>query len=262
MCWGAGILLSSGVVRAVANLEGDIAWRIPFACQWAWPIPLMIGAYLAPESPWNAVRRNKPEVARKSLSRLVQESPDKEHEVEATLAYIVYTTDLEKAETADANFIDCFRGTNLRRTEIVCLADIPNGLTLKADIILELRRLGCSNPLRKCYSWLFRRLSRICRLHSNSSLRSQHWSLCMLYCRRYNLLVHVPPFRPCHYIYGWIEYHVLHLDRYRSSWFCGWVFSSTCHWYSARSINIDKYGDDWSGLLSHSGRNAIWKTAI
>src|ERR1700750_2358067 len=59
MCWGAGILLSSGVVRAVAGISGNLAWKLPFVLQWVWPIPLLIGAYLAPESPWNAVRRGK-----------------------------------------------------------------------------------------------------------------------------------------------------------------------------------------------------------
>jgi len=120
MCWGAGILLSSGVVRAVASLEGDLAWRLPFALQWIWPIPLLIGAYLAPESPWNAVRRGKIDLARNSLMRLRQDTPDKEREVNATLAYIQHTTALEKAETAHGSFWECFQGTNLRRTEIVC----------------------------------------------------------------------------------------------------------------------------------------------
>ena len=119
MCWGAGILLSSGVVRAVAGIQGDLGWRLPFVLQWAWPIPLFIGAYFAPESPWNAVRRNKIDLARNSLIRLHQDTLDKESEVEATLAYIRYTTELEKAETANASFLECFRGTNLRRTEIV-----------------------------------------------------------------------------------------------------------------------------------------------
>ena len=119
MCWGAGILLSSGVVRAVASLDGDIGWRLPFAIQWVWPIPLLIGAYLAPESPWNAVRRGKMEMARKSLMRLRQDTPTKEDDVAATLAYIRYTTELEKAETEGASLLDCFKGANLRRTEIV-----------------------------------------------------------------------------------------------------------------------------------------------
>jgi MFS transporter, SP family, general alpha glucoside:H+ symporter len=119
MCWGAGILLSSGVVRAVVSVQGDLGWRLPFALQWVWPIPLFIAAYLAPESPWNAVRRDKIDLARKSLTRLRQDTPDRALEVEATLAYIRHTTALEKAETHGATIWECFRGTNLRRTEIV-----------------------------------------------------------------------------------------------------------------------------------------------
>lgn len=127
MCWGAGILLSSGVVRAVAGIQSDMGWRLPFILQWVWPVPLIIAAYFAPESPWNAVRRGKIEMARKSLMQLYQDTPDKEHVVDSTLAYIRYTTDLEDSETAGASFLDCFRGTNLRRTEIVSILVAMHG---------------------------------------------------------------------------------------------------------------------------------------
>ncbi len=130
MCWGAGILLSSGVVRAVVNVSGDLGWRLPFAIQWVWPVPLFIAAYLAPESPWNAVRRGKLDVAKKSLMRLRQDGPDKEREVEATMAYLRYVTELEMAETEGAGFIECFRGTNLRRTEIVSISTILHEVEL------------------------------------------------------------------------------------------------------------------------------------
>lgn len=120
MCWGAGILLSSGVVRAVAGLTGDLGWRLPFVLQWVWPIPLCIGAYLAPESPWNSVRRDNFDEARKSLKRLRSSTAD-DFEIEATLAYIQHTTAIEKAETANASFVELFQGSNLRRTEIVSL---------------------------------------------------------------------------------------------------------------------------------------------
>lgn len=53
--------------------------------------------------------------------RLRQDTPDKETEVNASLAYIRHTTALEQAETANSSFIECFQGTNLRRTEIVSL---------------------------------------------------------------------------------------------------------------------------------------------
>lgn len=119
MCWGAGILLSSGVVRAMVGVEGNLGWRLPFAIQWVWPLPLMLGAYLAPESPWNSVRRGNIEEARRSLIRLCQNTEGKDIEVERKLAYIKYTTELEKTETEGATFLDCFRGVDLRRTEIV-----------------------------------------------------------------------------------------------------------------------------------------------
>ncbi|KAL7784030.1 putative MFS alpha-glucoside transporter [Trichoderma afarasin] len=162
MCWGAGILLSSGVVRAVAGLSGNIAWRLPFALQWIWPIPLFVGAYLAPESPWNAVRRDKSEEARKALKRLRTPSPESDFEIEATLAYIQHTTAIEKAETASASFIECFQGTNLRRTEINCVvwaAQILCGnailgysvVFLEAAGFSELQAFDLNISLSACY---------------------------------------------------------------------------------------------------------------
>jgi SP family general alpha glucoside:H+ symporter-like MFS transporter len=102
-------------------MSGDIAWRLPFALQWVWPVPLFFAAYFAPESPWNAVRRGQFDLARKSLHRLLPNQEGKEHRVATTLAYIDYITKLEKAEGAESRFIDCFKGVNLRRTEIVSI---------------------------------------------------------------------------------------------------------------------------------------------
>jgi MFS transporter, SP family, general alpha glucoside:H+ symporter len=122
LSWGCGILLSAGVIRAVAGIEGAMGWRLPFILQWCWPVPLFICAYFAPESPWNAVRRGNFELARQSLNRLRGDSPDKAEEVESTLAYIRYTTELERTSEEGATFWECFKGTNLRRTEIVSCA--------------------------------------------------------------------------------------------------------------------------------------------
>lgn len=57
--------------------------------------------------------------------RLRQDSPEKEKEVEATVAYIRHTTQLEKEETENASFFECFQGVNWRRTEIVRLHFYP-----------------------------------------------------------------------------------------------------------------------------------------
>jgi len=143
MCWGSGILLSSGVIRGSSNLRGDVGWRFPFAMQWIWPLPLFIAAYYAPESPWNCVRRGKIDEAKRSLMRLTEDSPEKEEEVEATLAYIQYTTEMEAAETENASFFECFSGTNLRRTEIVSdfALSLPDLTLLTGRSFLELHCL-------------------------------------------------------------------------------------------------------------------------
>lgn len=145
MCWGAGILISSAVVRAVAGIEGDLGWRLPFLLQWVWPLPLFVGAWFAPESPWNAVRRGKLDEARNSLIRLSADSDTKEADADATLAYIRHTTALEKAETEGASFWQCFKGTNLRRTEIVSISSEPPFVILLTMSITELHCLGGSN---------------------------------------------------------------------------------------------------------------------
>jgi SP family general alpha glucoside:H+ symporter-like MFS transporter len=79
---------------------------------------LLIVAFFAPDSPWSCVRRDKIDDARISLRRLRQQTATSELEIEATLALIVHTTQLERAETAGATYLECFKGTNLRRTEI------------------------------------------------------------------------------------------------------------------------------------------------
>ncbi|KAL2802977.1 general substrate transporter [Aspergillus granulosus] len=164
MCWGAGILLSSGVVRTVAGIDGDMGWRLPFILQWIWPIPIIVGTYFAPESPWNSVRRNKEEEAKNSLLRLYQDMPEQEQHVEQTLAYIKYITEMEKLETADASFLECFKGTNLRRTEISCVIWASQNLSgnailsyavvfLQAAGFSELQAFNINISVSACYTF-------------------------------------------------------------------------------------------------------------
>ncbi|KAL6705259.1 hypothetical protein ACN47E_007219 [Coniothyrium glycines] len=147
MCWGAGILLSSGVVRAMVDVQGNLGWRLPFALQWVWPLPLLIGTYLAPESPWNCIRRGNTEEATKSLRSLRQDTPERELEVARTIAYIKYTTELENVETANTSYLECFKGVNLRRTEINCVvwaAQILCGNAVLGYSVLFLQQAGFS----------------------------------------------------------------------------------------------------------------------
>ncbi len=120
-CWGLGIFLSSVVVRATLNVEGNLAWRLPFIFQWVWPFPLLLAAYLVPESPWWLVRQGRLDDAKSSLRRLATKATYDEKSFDQTVDMMLHTTALERAETKGAGYLDCFRGVNLRRTIIVCM---------------------------------------------------------------------------------------------------------------------------------------------
>lgn len=118
LCWVLGQFIVSGVLKGVQPLQDKWAYKIPFACQWAWPLPIMLGVALAPESPWWLVRKGRIADARKSLARLTSRA-DPDFEPDKTIAMIRRTNELERQ--IGTSYVDCFRGENLRRTEIVCL---------------------------------------------------------------------------------------------------------------------------------------------
>ena len=86
-----------------------------------WFPPLIIGIYFAPESPWWLCRVGRYDDARKSLARLTSAKRNTPEDIEGTIAMIRHTNELEKDLTEGASYLDCFKGVNLRRTEIVCM---------------------------------------------------------------------------------------------------------------------------------------------
>ncbi|GIK03852.1 hypothetical protein Aspvir_007927 [Aspergillus viridinutans] len=120
LCWVLGQLIASGVLKGLEERTDEWAYRIPFAIQWIWPVPIFIGVFLAPESPWWLIRRDRRDDAVKALDRLaVAGHPD--FNAEETASMIVYTNALEKQVETGTSYVDCFRGCDLRRTEISCL---------------------------------------------------------------------------------------------------------------------------------------------
>ncbi|KAM7185177.1 alpha-glucosides permease MPH3 [Rhypophila sp. PSN 637] len=120
-CWGLGQEIGIGVIMSMLKREDEWAYRIPYALQWMWPVPLIIGVYFAPESPWWLVRRGKLEEAKESLARLTSPERNSDFDADETVAMMVHTTALEQKTTSGATYWDCFKGTDLRRTEIVCM---------------------------------------------------------------------------------------------------------------------------------------------
>lgn len=121
LCWVIGQFIGSGVLRGVLTLDSEWAYRIPFAIQWIWPVPLIIGCYFAPESPWWCVQHGDIEGAKHNLRRLTSPNSTTDFDVDRTIAMIEYTNETEQELTAGTSYWDCFKGPNLRRTEIVCI---------------------------------------------------------------------------------------------------------------------------------------------
>ncbi|KAI1136761.1 sugar transporter [Hypoxylon sp. FL0543] len=120
LCWIIGQFISSGVLVGLVNRQDEWGYKIPFALQWFWPIPIAIGTYLAPESPWWCVRHNRKAQAEASLKRLARSSGFSQRDADAAMALMVYTDEMEKQVAEGTTYWDCFKGIDLRRTEIVC----------------------------------------------------------------------------------------------------------------------------------------------
>lgn len=121
LCWVIGQFIASGVLRGVSERNDQWAYRIPYALQWMWPVPLIIGISFAPESPWWLVRKDRLEDAKQSLLRLTSRNQLDTFNADETISMMRHTNELEKAATEGTRYIDCLKGTDLRRTEIASM---------------------------------------------------------------------------------------------------------------------------------------------
>ena len=119
MCFIIGQFISSGVLRGLIHRTDEWGYKIPFAIQWIWPCFLIPAIWFAPESPYHLVRKNNLEEAERSIRRLQDENS--KLDPRNTLAQIVYTNNLEEQLCVGTSYYDCFKGFDLRRTEIACV---------------------------------------------------------------------------------------------------------------------------------------------
>jgi SP family general alpha glucoside:H+ symporter-like MFS transporter len=170
LCWGVGILLSSGVVTATLKIDGDwsessrliwtctcvsndltsLGWRLPFVLQWIWVIPLFIIVYFAPPSPWWLVRQSRLSEAEASIKRLTNPDYFSDQDAKNAVAMMVHTTELERQVSEGTTYLDCFRKTDRRRTEIVMMVfamQLLSGENLIGQGVQFLVQAGISTDL-------------------------------------------------------------------------------------------------------------------
>jgi MFS transporter, SP family, general alpha glucoside:H+ symporter len=116
--WGVGQLLTTAVLRALLSRKDEWSYRTPFSLQWIWSVPLIIVIALAPESPRWLVRKDRYNEARKSLRRLAFAPSDAE--LDNAIAMLRHSDDIEKELVTGTSYLDCFKGINLRKSEIAC----------------------------------------------------------------------------------------------------------------------------------------------
>lgn len=109
---GIGQLAANLILKGTGTLSSSAAYKIPFALQFFFPLCITIGLPFCPESPWYLARMNKTNDALTTLARLGYPSPV------FTLAEISKTIAIEQEKTTNTSYLDCFRGSDLRRTEI------------------------------------------------------------------------------------------------------------------------------------------------
>ncbi|RVD86103.1 uncharacterized protein DFL_004397 [Arthrobotrys flagrans] len=143
MCWVIGQFISTGSLRGLLHRTDDWAWRIPYAIQWVYPPIIIVGVIFAPESPSWLVRKGRHDEARKSLKRLASGLTDEY--VQKTLSMTIHVNELEKRLQEGTSYLDCFKGINLRRTEIVCvvwMTQVLCGIWFGGNVIYFLEQAG------------------------------------------------------------------------------------------------------------------------
>lgn len=93
LCWVIGQFISAGVLVGVQTRTDMWSYKIPWAIQWIWPIPLFILAWMAPESPWFFVRQGRLPEAEAAVSRLQGKS--EKISASNTVAMMVRTNQFE-----------------------------------------------------------------------------------------------------------------------------------------------------------------------
>jgi MFS family permease len=136
-----GQLIGAAVIYACLGIEGD-GYVVCFGVQWPFTLVPVVMAFLIPESPTYLVRKGSMAAALAAQRRLDEGTGA---DSQAAVAQLQKRIAEERAHggAARATYLECFRGTNLRRTLIIMFSSlVPQifGITIlgKASYFIQL----------------------------------------------------------------------------------------------------------------------------
>lgn len=97
------------------------AFKIPFACQWAFAGYAMLVGVFIPESPVFLVARNRISSAERSMRVIYGSSGASTAERIQLIRATMEHESMSDGDSNNATYSECFKGTNWRRTRIVAL---------------------------------------------------------------------------------------------------------------------------------------------
>lgn len=113
-----GELIGAVVIFACEKRTTSAAFLIPFGTQWIFTLLPFIVAFVIPESPSYLIRKGDYDKAQRAMKALHTDSVD----VTSLLAQMRLSIASEEELSRELAYVDCFRGTNRRRTTIVAFS--------------------------------------------------------------------------------------------------------------------------------------------
>ncbi|OKL57189.1 hypothetical protein UA08_07333 [Talaromyces atroroseus] len=112
-----GQLIASAELKGTNSLDSKWAYKAPYASQWAPAVLIFSFVFFCPNSPWWLCRKGRFTDAEKDLKRLATSKVD----ARPALSNIKHTLRLEQQMDKHHNYLDCFRGPDLRRLIIAIM---------------------------------------------------------------------------------------------------------------------------------------------
>ncbi|KAJ6081163.1 hypothetical protein N7499_006037 [Penicillium canescens] len=141
-----GELLGAAVIYGCEKKVSAAAYLIPFGTQWITTILPFMFVCILPESPSYLIRKGKYDAAHRALAWFHTDKVD----VSRLLAQMRLSIMHEVQMSQELAYVDCFKGTNLRRTMIVAFAFVvPSffGVPLLASASYFMQVVGMGSSL-------------------------------------------------------------------------------------------------------------------